>query len=96
LIEYDSDPARYTGTGVVFLAFIDGKYSGYWELEPDGPPTPLEPFPDSPSLADALGWARERTSKVLVRPMQDPDRYYWAGVGEPPNGWEHLPILQAE
>ena len=44
-IQYDPAPERYNGKGVVYLAFDDGEYSGYWDLAPDGPPTPLEECP---------------------------------------------------
>jgi hypothetical protein len=44
-IDYHPTPERFHGRGVVFLAFDDGAYSGYWELEPDGPPTALEESP---------------------------------------------------
>lgn len=95
MIEYESHPERYTGKGTVYLAFDDERYHGYWELEPDGPPTPLELFPGSPSLSDALEWGRARTPRVLVRPEWDPATYYWAGVGDRPDGWDHVPVLEA-
>jgi hypothetical protein len=80
-IEYHPAPEQFRGKGVVFLAFDDGEYSGYWELEPDGPPTALEECPRSISPVDAISWGRQRTPRLLIRPESDPGRYYLLGRG---------------
>ena len=72
----------------MYLAF-DGEpgrphYSGYWDLEPDGPPTALEEAPPSNSARTAVEWGRARTRRVFIRP-DDWSGYFWAGVGDPPD-----------
>jgi len=86
-IEWAAPDARITGRGTVFLAFDpdSGLYSGYWDLEPDGPPTPLEECPASSSAREVIDWGRARTPRVLIRPRDDHGRYFWAGIGEPPD-----------
>jgi hypothetical protein len=58
-----------------------GSYGALIEGDEDGPPA--RTF-DTHRLEDALAWARARTPWVMVRPSWDEDRYYWAGVGPPP------------
>ena len=83
-IEYHPHPDQFLGTGTVFIAWdeTDVYYSGYWDSFPDGN-QPLEEAPRSTSLDEVVGWARERTPRVLIRPESDPGEYYWAGLGEP-------------
>jgi hypothetical protein len=38
----------------------------------------------TPSLAEALAWARARTDWVMLRPRRDNGTYYWAGIGPVP------------
>ena len=69
----------------MYLAF-DGEPEhadcfGYWDLEPDGPPTPLEEAPPSSSPRTAVEWGRARTPRVFIR---FDGGYLWAGVGDPP------------
>ena len=80
---------EFRGKGVVFLAWDwdRGSYSGYWDLEPDGPPRMLEQAPRTSSLDEVVKWGRERAPTILIRPESDPTKYYWAGVGPVP---EHL------
>ncbi len=40
--------------------------------------------PEGLDLAGAIGWARGRTTWIVVRPEWDPDNSYWAGDGESP------------
>jgi hypothetical protein len=97
-IEYHRSPERFRGQGVVYLAFDDdrGTYWGYWELEPDGPPTPLEECPQSESADEVVSWGRDRTSRVLIRPEDDPGQYYWGGT-EPPTGpYASLPVWRGD
>jgi len=91
-IEYHREPERFRGRGVVFLAWDDEGYWGYWDLEPDGPPTALEEYPPSASAAEVVSWGRERAPRVLIRPESDPSRYYWAGAGQPSGKYTTLPI----
>jgi hypothetical protein len=95
-IEYDPAPERYIGKGVVYLAFDDGEYSGYWDLAPDGPPTPLEECPRSTSAREVVSWGRQRTRRVLIRPEADPDQYYWAGDEPASGGYAELPTWPDE
>jgi hypothetical protein len=91
--DYHPTPERFHSKGVVFLAFDDGAYSGYWELEPDGPPTALEESPRSMSATEVISWGRQRTPRVLIRPASDPGHYYWpAGIDPPSGGFSELPI----
>ena len=87
-IWYHSHPAQFRGRGTVYLAFdVDGgspHWTGYWELEPDGPPTPLEEGPGWTSPNDAVEWGRARSARVLIR-LDDSSGYLWAGKGEPPD-----------
>jgi hypothetical protein len=91
-IEYHPEPEGFRGSGVVFLAWDDVGYWGYWDLEPDGPPTALEECPPSASAAEVVSWGLERTPNVLIRPESDPGRYYWAGQGQPIGKYAALPI----
>jgi hypothetical protein len=72
------------GHGTVFIAGDDGRYGGYWDLEPDGPPTMLEQMPEFITASDAVRWGRARADRVLIRPRSDPARYHWAGAIDPP------------
>jgi hypothetical protein len=78
--------------GTVFIAWIDGAYSGYWDALPDGRPANLEQMPMIFSAAEAVAWAHARSDRVLIRPKSDPDRYYWAGSA-PQAGDEELPVF---
>jgi hypothetical protein len=99
-IIFHPDPEKFLGKGVVFIAWIgpspeedvaeEGHYAAYWELFPDGPPTPLEQAPTSTSTQEMLEWGLHRTPKVLIRPRTDPGEYYWAGSGERPEKYRDL------
>lgn len=67
-VDYERDPARYRGTGTVFIA-RDAEHGvwGYWDSLPDHPPSPLEQLPDGLDLRAAAEWGLERTQRVLVR-----------------------------
>jgi hypothetical protein len=95
-IQYDPAPERYSGKGVVYLSFDEGQYSGYWDLEPDGPPTPLEECPRSTSAREVVSWGRQRTPRVLIRPEADPGQYYWAGAETPTAPYAELPTWREE
>lgn len=95
-IQYDPAPERYNGKGVVYIAFDDGEYSGYWDLAPDGPPTPLEECPRSTSAREVVSWGRQRTPRVLIRPEADPVQYYWAGDEPASGGYAELPTWPDE
>jgi hypothetical protein len=86
-VNYHPSPEQFRHKGTVYLAWDKDRhtYWGYWDLEPDGKPTPLEPCPESPSEGNVLAWARARTHRVVIRPRTDPDiSYYWTGEGGPP------------
>jgi hypothetical protein len=97
MIEYHSSPQDFRGKGTVYLAWDEDRktYWGYWELEPDGNPTPLERCPDSASEAEVLAWARARTRRVVIRPRTDPaTSYYWNTEENPPanlSDWPKVP-----
>jgi hypothetical protein len=60
-ITYARDPSGLEGRGTVWLsADEDGGWFGYWDLEPDGPPEPLEQGPGWQSAQDAVAWGRSR------------------------------------
>ena len=73
---------RLPRRGTVWLAFDDedSKYSGNWDLEPDGPPTLLEDCPRSASAHEVIAWARARARRVYIRPRHDSGRYYSVGA----------------
>jgi hypothetical protein len=52
-------------------------------LEPDGPPTALEPSPLFGSAEEAVVWGRSRTPRVFLR-REMMGGYWWAGIGECP------------
>jgi hypothetical protein len=95
MITYHPAPDEFRGKGTVFAAWDEsrGTYSAYWDLLPDGPPTPLEECPPSASKSFVMAWGRERAPRVLIRPREDPGRYYWAGVAEPDGADRDLPRL---
>jgi hypothetical protein len=95
-INYHESPELFRGKGTVWLAFdeSDGRYRGYWDLQPDGPPTPLEECPGGASALQVVLWGRARAPRVLIRPKQDQDRYYWAGEQPPQATDMSLPIWQ--
>jgi hypothetical protein len=80
--------------GTVWIAWDEGRYSGYWDLEPEGSPTHLEQMPDCVSAWEAIDWGRPRANRIMIRPKSDPGQYYWAGMGPPP-GQPPIPIYQA-
>jgi len=72
------DPPEATGEP-------DRRVNGYWDTHPD--PVDggeIETLPEGLSLESAIAWARERSSRVLVRnddslyPLPT-GRYLWAG-----------------
>lgn len=99
-VQYHPAPDQFRGKGTVYLAWDEDRqtYWGYWELEPDGNPTPLEPCPQSPAEEDVLSWALARTHRVAVRPRWDPQiTYYWSSnLAPPPNvaEWPKLPLTR--
>ena len=89
-VEFLGDPSTYLGKGTVWLAPVDapsrageGTWDGYWDLEPDGPPTPLERSPSFSSPGLAIDWGRLRTSRVLIR-LDSSRGYWWAGTSSCP------------
>jgi hypothetical protein len=88
------DPMERKGT--VYIAWNEerGLYTGYWDQLPEGPPKHVEQMPDYTSLAEVVAWGRERARSVMVRPANDPARYYWAGTGPRPAHEPPLPDLE--
>lgn len=89
------DLAPHVGNGTVFFAFVDDSeyggpqgWFGYWDLEPDGPPTCLERAELQPTAEAAVAWGRARSNRVLIRDPLGPhgDVYLWAGTGPRPPG----------
>jgi hypothetical protein len=61
--------------GTVFLSFAPERgVSGYWDLEPDGPPSALEQLPSGTSVWGAVEWGRARAPRIALR-FDDP----WGG-----------------
>lgn len=50
--------AERSKRATVWIAWDDGRYFGYWDLEPGGPPTQLGQMPDSESATRGSGLAR--------------------------------------
>lgn len=67
------------------MAYDDykNKWSSYWDLLPDGPPTLLEQGAEWTSASEAVTWGRARTPRVLIR-LKGEGEYRWAGAGDPP------------
>ena len=87
--EYDPHPERFLGTGTVFIAWDehDHLYLVYWDSLPEEDPgRAIEEGPRTSDINEVVGWARQRTPRVLIRPESDPGEYYWAGEGEPQEG----------
>lgn len=85
-VEFAEEASAYLGKGTVWLAppgELDragqATWDGYWDLEPDGPPTPLESSPSFPDPDSAVSWGRERTPRVLIR-LDETGGYWWAGA----------------
>jgi hypothetical protein len=78
----------------VFIAWEPDEeaYFGYWDSLPDGPPAPIEAMPPSDWLEEAVAWGRKRTARVLIRPASHPDKYFWAGAGDPRGEDVELPV----
>jgi hypothetical protein len=81
--------------GTVYIAWDDGRHWGYWDLQPDGPPTNLEQMPEFASASEALLWGRARADRIVIRPKSDPGRQYWAGLGPPPQP-PPMPVLEPD
>ncbi|CAN5540284.1 hypothetical protein BH24ACT26_BH24ACT26_23390 [soil metagenome] len=94
-MRWHPSPDQFRGRGTVWLYFDDfhDVYRGYWDLEPDGPPTALEECPVSTSQDDAIEWGRARSPVVLLRPASDVGAYHWAGAEEPPSAYGDFPRL---
>jgi cytidine deaminase len=86
-VAYDPIPSQFIGKGTVWLAPIEDSerdgWAGYWDLDPDGPPTPLEKAPGCATAQEAVAWGRARTPRIFIR-LQPKGEYWWAGVGPPP------------
>jgi hypothetical protein len=82
---------RLERRGTVFIAWVDGHYTGYWGALPDGSPTLLEQMPDVMSAFETVVWGRTRAHRVLIRPRSEPSTYYWAGGHPPLEGTEQVP-----
>lgn len=91
-IRYQDSPEQFVGQGTAFIAWDENRmvYDDYWDLLPDGDPTPLEPMPETSSTDAALAWGRARTQAVVIRPKSAPSQQYWGGTGDQP---EHLKDL---
>ena len=80
---------EHLGKGTVWMSVSvenDSPYwRGYWDLEPDGPPTMLEQGPGWHDLREAILWGRERSSRVFVR-LDERRGYWFAGSGVAPEG----------
>lgn len=79
------------GRGTVWLACGDDapRWSGYWDLAPDGPHEVLEISPSWESDWAAISWGRARAQRVLVQ-LAHGGGHWWAGGGRPPEdlaGW---------
>jgi hypothetical protein len=85
-------PPQGARKGTVFIAWIDGAYSGYWDALPDDGPAHLEDMPMIFFAAEAIAWAHARTDRVLIRPKSDRGRYYWAGSA-PQADDDELPVF---
>lgn len=68
--------------GTVFLAWEEsdpeGFYQGYWDGWP-GSEGMLERMTPTTSFAGAVGWARERSTRVLMRPQHCPSTTFSVG-----------------
>lgn len=86
--------------GTVFLVIDDpetagtpgGRVDGYWEADD----ALVAQLPGGMSLDAAIAWARQRSSKVLVRNddaslSMPTGRYFWAGDAPRPDGVEPAP-----
>ena len=71
--------------GTVWLTCGDDapRWSGYWDLAPDGPDEVLETSPSWDSLWSAISWGRARAQRVLVQ-LAHAGGHWWAGDGSPP------------
>jgi hypothetical protein len=74
-VEYDPHPERSLGTETVFIAWDEQEhlYLAHWDSLPeDDPGRAIEEGPRTSDISEIVGWARQRTSRVLIRPESDP------------------------
>ena len=89
------DPDRYRGRGTVYLGFENDRdgstvRAGYWDAAPDSTDEGVTWMQDAgrhPSATSAVAWARERTSRVVIRLLDD--ALYWAGTAPAPDAVPH-------
>jgi hypothetical protein len=104
-----TDPREARGR--VYIAWIDDPpppwatdgwtpQPGYYGLSMQGSPANPDIYEvgdDTPDIAVALAWARDRSEWIVIRPEWDPGRYYWAGTGVPPDdGRTELSVLPSD
>ncbi len=79
------DPARWVGQGTAWLAYDAARdcYHCYWLV--GRPNDHLIEESIEPSEADAVEWARSRTTRARIR-LAD-HRTYWAGTDPAPPGF---------
>jgi hypothetical protein len=73
------NPDRYRGSGTVYLGFETDRdggtvWAGYWDAAPESTDEGITWIQDAgrhPSAASAVAWARERTSRVVIRLLDD-------------------------
>lgn len=85
--------------GTVYLADSGGfqvhRWTGYWDDEPDGPPSLLEQGPGWDSVREAIGWAQERSDRILIR-LDAVSGYWWVGSWPAPNNLSVEGVIQIE
>ena len=69
-----------------------GRVDGYWEVDD----ALVAQLPEGMGLDDAIAWASQRASKVLVRNYDaslsmPTGRYFWAGDAPCPDGVDPMP-----
>jgi hypothetical protein len=77
--------------GVVFISedpwaeeFDSPRFTGHWEASEGGSNELVENGPGWDSPEDAIAWGRQRAPIVLIRVGPFPQRYFSAGVQQPP------------
>ena len=93
----DVEPCSWSSTPSRASTTPSRRVDGYWDGAPDNDAGGfIEELPGGLTLEAAIGWARERAARVMVR-NDDPTfplptgRYLWAGDAACPRDVQPLP-----
>jgi hypothetical protein len=94
-IRYAAHPELFRGTGTAFIVWEPDveTYAGYWDRLPDGRQRLLSRCRVTDSLEGAVEWGPKACCSGVDPAAFHPDRYFWAGAGDPGGADAVLPRL---